>query len=152
VPTTVTVAELAALNPQELGVSSWLVIDQARIDTFADATDDHQWLHVDEGRAKDGPYGRTIAHGYLTMSLIPRLLREVLELSDRTRGVNYGIETVRFTGPVGVGSAIRLRASLSSAVWRPDGGLKYRISCVVEVDGSDRPAVVAEVVYLAYKD
>lgn len=140
------------MAPQELGTSSWLVIDQARIDGFADATEDHQWVHVDPERAKGGPYGRTIAHGYLTVSLIPRLLRDVLEIRDRARGVNYGAERIRFTGPVAVGSSIRLRASLNSTEWRPDGGLLYRIGCVVEVEGSDRPAVVGEVVYLAYTE
>ena len=122
----VTVAELRGLGQTDLGESGWLVIDQDRVNGFADVTEDHQWIHVDGERAAQGPFGTTIAHGYLTLSLVPRLLEEVVVVTDQVRGTNYGIDRARFTSPVPVGSRVRLRGRLLDARSRPDGGLTDR--------------------------
>lgn len=149
---TLTVAELAEAGGRDLGVSDWLRVDQRRVGLFAHATDDHQWIHVDPERAAAGPFGRTIAHGYLTLSLVPRLLEQLLVVSDQVRGANYGLERVRFTSPVPVGSSIRLAAQLAEAQRREDGGVQFRITIRVEIDGQERPAMVGESIYLAYAD
>lgn len=149
-PLALTIAELAASENRNLGTSDWLVVDQPRVDTFADATDDHQWIHVDPDRAAAGPFGTTIAHGYLTLALVPRLLEQLLVVSDQARGTNYGLERVRFTCPVPVGSAIRLAAELAEARLRDDGGVQYKVAVRVEVRGQERPAMVGESIYLAY--
>ena len=128
---------------QELGVSGWLAIDQARVNLFADATDDHQWIHVDPLRAKEGPFGATIAHGYLTMSLISRFMPELLELRMRM-GVNYGVDKVRFPAPVKVGDRIRARASLTSAEATKDGGMQANIRVTIEIENGDKPGCVAD--------
>src|SRR5690625_5268613 len=120
-PLNVTVAQLANLKNYELGVSEWFHIGQERIDQFADATEDHQWIHVDSERAATGPFGRTIAHGYLTLALLPHLLTQLLKVTDEVRGTNYGLDRVRFTGPVRVGSYVRLIASIVESHVRPDG-------------------------------
>jgi acyl dehydratase len=146
----VTVAELRDLGQTELGESSWLVIDQDRVNGFADVTEDHQWIHVDGERAAQGPFGTTIAHGYLTLSLVPRLLEEVVVVTDQVRGTNYGIDRARFTSPVPVGSRVRLKGRLLDARSRPDGGLQYKLGVELEVEGQDRPALVAEIILLAY--
>src|SRR6478752_384434 len=104
--------ELKKLAGSDLGTSEWIEVTQERIDTFAEATGDHQWIHVDPERAKQGPFGRTIAHGYLTLSLLPQLMPQVLTIEDSVMGVNYGVEKVRFTSPVPVGSRVRLHARL----------------------------------------
>lgn len=145
-----TVAELATTDDRDLGVSDWFHIEQDRVDGFADATDDHQWIHVDPERARGGPFGTTIAHGYLTLALVPRLLDELLRVTDQVRGTNYGLERVRFTNPVPVGAALRLAASILSAERRGDGGVRYRIGLRIEVAGEERPALVGETIYLAY--
>jgi len=98
--TELTIAELEETGERELGTSSWVQIEQRRIDLFAEATDDHQWIHVDPAAAAQGPFGQTVAHGYLTLSLLPALLSEVLSVTDARMGVNYGVERVRFTSPV----------------------------------------------------
>ena len=134
----------------DLGVSDWLTITQDRIDLFADATGDHQWIHVDAERAASGPFGRTVAHGYLTLSLVPELFAGLLELTDLTRGVNYGIERLRFTAPVLVDSSVRLAGTVLNARRKADGAVEYRVALRVEIAGSERPAMVAESLFLAY--
>ena len=131
------------------GPSSWIEIPQEKIDAFADATGDHQWIHVDPERAAEGPFGTTIGHGYLTLSLLPMLLAEVMTISDARMGVNYGVNKVRFTAPVPSGSRVRLHATLLGSERRPNGVL-FRIGVEIEVEGGSRPAVVGEVLFLAY--
>lgn len=147
---TVTVDELRRLGQTDLGWSAWLPVEQARVDLFADATEDHQWIHVDPDRAAAGPFGATIAHGYLTLSLIPFLLEDLLSVSDQVRGTNYGIDRARFTSPVRVGSRVRMKGQLLSVQERPDGGLQYKVGVEVHIEGQERPALVGEFVYLAY--
>lgn len=146
----VTVEELKGLGRTPLGTSDWLLVDQERVNRFADATDDHQWIHVDVERAATGPFGRPIAHGYLTLSLVPRLLEDMLKVTDQVRGTNYGIDRARFTSPVPVGSQVRLSGDLVEVKARPDGGLQYKVEVQLHVRGSERPALVAECIYLAY--
>jgi acyl dehydratase len=147
---TVTVAELAQLGETDLGASPWLTVEQPRIDGFADATNDHQWIHVDPERAAQGPFGTTIAHGYLTLSLIPYLLDQLLSISDQVRGTNYGIDRARFTNPVRVGARIRLKGRLLSVTPRTDGGFQFKVGAEVEIEGEERPALVGEFLYLTY--
>ncbi len=145
-----TLDELTPLIGSELGVSDWLEITQERIDTFADATDDHQWIHVDPARAKDGPFGKTIAHGYLTLSLIIPLWTQLLDVRDVRNKLNYGLNKVRFPSPVPVGSKVRVRASLAS-VEEVAGGAQLTLDVVVECDGSEKPACVAQPVFRFYR-
>lgn len=145
-----TAAELLEAGERDLGESRWMRIDQTRIDLFADATDDHQWIHVDPQRAKDGPFGTTVAHGYLTLSLLPRFLEDVLAITDEVRGTNYGVDRARFTSPVPEGSELRIRGTLRSATARDDGGVQYRVGFDLEIRGQERPALVGEVIYLTY--
>jgi acyl dehydratase len=140
-----TLDELPSLVGQELGVSSWIEIDQSRIDLFADATDDHQWIHIDPERAKQGPFGETIAHGYLTLSLVIQMWADILEVRDVTTKVNYGLNKVRFPSPVPSGSKIRARATLAAADPIP-GGAQLTVDTVIEREGSDKPACVAQLV------
>ena len=144
-----TLDELAALVGRDLGASSWVVIDQVRIDTFADATDDHQWIHTDPERAKDGPFGTTIAHGYLTLALLVPMWSQILDVRQARTKVNYGLGKVRFTAPVPVGSRIRATAKLAS-VDPLDGGVQVSIDAVIEREGLDRPVCVAQPVYRFY--
>jgi len=146
--TTLTLAELESAGERELGTSSWHTLDQSKIDLFAEATGDHQWIHVDPERAKDGPFGTTVAHGYLTLSLLPLLVSEVLTVSDSAMGLNYGIEKIRFTSPVPSGSRVRLKAKLLRAEPRGPSVLFF-IGVEIEIEGKEKPAVVGEVVYLA---
>lgn len=146
----VTLAELRELGETDLGSSRWFALEQPRVDLFADATDDHQWIHVDPERAAAGPFGRTIVHGYLTLSLVPRLLEDLLRVTDQVRGTNYGIDRARFTSPVPVGSEVALSGRLLEVRSRPDGGLYYRVGVELRVRDSDRPALVAKCSYLAY--
>jgi acyl dehydratase len=146
----VTLEELRGLGETALGESDWLVVDQDRVNGFADVTEDHQWIHVDRERAAQGPFGTTIAHGYLTLSLIPRLLEEVLVVTDQVRGTNYGIDRARFTSPVPVGSRVRLSGRLVEVRPRADGGLQYKVGVELQVDGQERPALVADILLLAY--
>ncbi len=143
---TTTIDGLTGLVGKELGVSNWLEVTQKRVDTFADATDDHQWIHVDPARAAAGPFGAPIAHGYLTLSLLVPLIGEVLTVSDASLTVNYGLEKVRFPAPVPVGSQIRLRAVLAAADAVP-GGIQATVQCTVEIDGGTKPACVAQIVF-----
>lgn len=134
--------DAVALVGTELGVSEWLPIDQSRIDRFAEATDDHQWLHVDPARAADGPYGSTIAHGFLVLSLLPALAADVIKAEGFSAVVNYGLERVRFPSPVREGSRIRDRVSLDQAI-EAKGGLLLTVTHTIEIEGSERPACVA---------
>jgi acyl dehydratase len=147
VPTTLTLAELEQSGERELGTSGWHTIDQRQIELFAEATGDRQWIHVDPERAAAGPFGTTVAHGYLTLSLLPMLIGEVISVSDSGLGVNYGTEKLRFTAPVPSGSRVRLHAKLLRAERRGPGVVYVGVS--VEVEGQAKPALVGEVVYLA---
>ena len=147
--TSLTVAELAESGERTLGTSSWHVVDQERIDRFAEATGDDQWIHVDRERAALGPFGTTVAHGYLTLSLLPIMLRETISLSDARMVVNYGSERMRFTSPVPSGSRVRVHARLRSSEPR-GGGVLYRTGVEVEIEGQERPALVGEVLGLAF--
>jgi acyl dehydratase len=129
-----------------LGASAWLEITQQRIDGFADATGDHQWIHVDPERAKRGPFGRTIAHGYLTLSLVNCFLPEILEVRGISMGVNYGCDRVRFPAPVPVGSRIRGVGELLAAEEVKGGAVQATVRVTVEIEGSERPACVADTI------
>ena len=130
---------------QELGVSQWLAVDQERINAFADATGDHQWIHVDVERAQtESPYGETIAHGFLTLSLIPALSKENYRIDNAKMGINYGLNRVRFLAPVPARSRIRLRSELVNAAKVDDTTVDLTVRQTVELDGSDKPAAVAE--------
>ena len=141
--------ELKGLAGQDLGHSEWLEITQERVDTFADATGDHQWIHVDVEKAKAGPFGGPIAHGYLTLSLVIPLFGELLKVDGVKMGVNYGLEKVRFPHPVPVGSKIRLAAKVVSVEDVP-GGTQSTFDFTVEIDGVAKPACVARTVYRQY--
>jgi acyl dehydratase len=134
---------------QEVAVSPWLEITQERIDLFAKATEDFQWIHVDRERAKQSPFGGTVAHGFLTLSMLPKLSDSALELTDRKMGVNYGLNRVRFPAPVPAGSKIRGRFTLAK-LERLDGGVQTTWSVVVEREGGDKPVMVAETVSRHY--
>jgi len=144
--TTTTIDGLTGLVGSELGVSDWLEISQARVNMFADATDDHQWIHVDPERAAAGPFGGPIAHGYLTLSLVIPLFSQVLTVTDAVMGVNYGLNKARFPAPVPVGSKIRLRATLAAADPVP-GGVQVSVDCIVETEGGSKPACAAQAVF-----
>ena len=141
--TTVTLAELPALAGTEIGTSDWVDIPQSRIDAFADATDDHQWIHVDPARAADGPFGGPIAHGFLTLALFIPLWSSILAITDATTLINYGLNRVRFTAPVPVDSRVRLTATLA-AVEAAGAGYQLTVDGVIEVEGQERPAVVLQ--------
>ena len=137
---------------KEIGVSSWVTVDQEMIDKFADATGDHQWIHVDVERAKrELPTKNTIAHGYLTLSLIPRLASEIMTVENRSRGINYGTNKVRFTGMVPAGSRVRLRQKIDAVEDVKGDGVRVISTCTMEVEGSDRPALVAETIGISYR-
>jgi acyl dehydratase len=147
----VTFEELPSLVGQETGVSDWVAIDQDRINKFADATGDHQWIHVDVARAaKEMPGGKTIAHGYLTLSLIPWLTGDFLNIAGVTRGINYGSNKIRFTNMVPVGSRVRARSKLT-AVEPKAGGMQLTNEVTIEIDGQSRPACVAETIAIVFK-
>ena len=143
-------AELDSAVGVELGPTDWLVVDQPRIDQFAQATDDQQWIHVDPSRAADGPYGRTIAHGLLTLSLLPQFMHRLYRVDGVAMAINYGFNKVRFITPVRVGSRLRARSTLTT-VTEVGGGLQATLTTTIEVDGSDKPAAVVESIvrYLA---
>src|ERR1700716_667749 len=136
-------ADLGQYVGKEIGVSDWFTVDQAIIDKFAEATGDHQWIHVDVERAKrEMPGGKTIAHGWLTLSLVPRLASTLYRVNNRSRGITYGATRVPFTGRVPAGSRIRLRLSIKS-VEAVEGGVRTTSSGTMELEGSDRPVLVA---------
>ena len=147
----VTFEELPALAGQEIGVSDWVEIDQDRVNKFADATGDHQWIHLDVERAKkEMPGGKTIAHGYLTLSLIPWLAGNFLRIEGVTRGINYGSNKVRFTSMVPVGSRVRARSKLLSVEPR-GGGMQLTSEVTIEIEGAPRPACIAETIGIVFK-
>ncbi|MFC6284966.1 MaoC family dehydratase [Nocardioides sp. GCM10027113] len=139
--------EVAAAVGEELGTSEWLTVEQDRVDAFADATGDHQWIHVDAERAKDGPFGGTIAHGYLTLSLVPYLGTTVFSLETPGAKLNYGVNKVRFPNPLRVGSRIRSTVSVADVTDLP-AGKQLTLRHVIEIEGEDKPACVAETVVL----
>ena len=146
--TTLTIEELEQSGERELGTSSWHEISQEQINTFADATGDHQWIHVDPERAAEGPFGTTVAHGYLTLSMLPMLLSEVVSVSDAVMGVNYGTEKIRFTSPVPSGSRVRLRGKLLRTERRGPSVI-WHVGIQIEIEDKEKPALVGEVVYMA---
>jgi acyl dehydratase len=139
--------EIEAATGEEIGTTDWVEITQERVDQFADATGDHQWIHVDVEKAKDGPFGGTIAHGYLTLSLVPWLGSQVFELDTPGAKLNYGVNKVRFPNPVRVGSRVRARVSVGEVTDIP-AGKQLTLKYVVEIEGQDKPACVAETVVL----
>ena len=144
-----TPADLKNAIGKQLGVSDWLEIDQDRIDKFADATGDHQWIHVDPERAKDGPFGACIAHGYLTQSLVNFFLPQIVEVHGISMGVNYGADKLRFPAPVPVGSRIRGSAELIKAE-EIKGCIQSTVRVSVEIEGSDRPGCVIDTISRYY--
>jgi acyl dehydratase len=139
------VEELRAAVGEDLGTSSWITVDQKRIDLFADATDDHQWIHVDPERAATGPFGRTVAHGFLTVALLPAFGWDTFTVEGVSMTVNYGMNKVRFPAPVPVGSRVRGHSKLLD-VTDVNGGVAATIGGTVEIEDSPKPACVAEVV------
>lgn len=136
---------LQALVGQEVGTSDWILIDQERVKLFADATDDHQWIHVDVERAeRESPFGGPVAHGFLTLSLLPRLTASILEVEGVTTKVNYGLDKVRFIAPVPVGSHVRARQTLEQVEARGDGRYMLHNTVTIEIQDSDKPACIAE--------
>jgi acyl dehydratase len=143
------VASLTDAAGTVLGPGPWLEIDQSRVDLFADATDDHQWIHVDPERAAQGPFGGTIAHGYLTLSLLPVLMKDLYSVDGVKMGINYGLNKVRFPSPVRVGSKVRLTAQIASVEQLP-GGVQLVLKSTVESSGGEKPVCVAESVVRYY--
>jgi len=141
--------EVKAKVGEELGVGDWLEVTQERINQFAEATGDHQWIHVDPERAAQGPFGTTIAHGYLTLSLIPSLGGGGLPVTGAKMGINYGLDRVRFIAPVKVGSRVRARRKLVD-VTEGEGFVQLKVEVTVEIEGQDKPAAVAETLSRAY--
>jgi len=137
--------ELRAAVGAEVGPTDWVTIEQSRVDGFADATDDHQWIHVDPVRAAAGPFGGTIAHGYLTLSLVNLFLPQLVRVENAKMGVNYGTDKVRFPAAVRVGARIRGRAQVLGASDVP-GGVQITVRVTIEVEGGDRPACVADTI------
>jgi acyl dehydratase len=144
-----TLAELENAEDVDLGTSAWETITQEQVNQFAEATHDHQWIHVDPEAAKQGPFGSTVAHGYLSLALLPYLLSQVLNVTDARMGINYGTERVRFTAPVPVGSDVRLKARLLGSERRGEG-VRYRVGVEIEIRDAEKPALVGEVVYLVF--
>ena len=140
------VADLAAAQGQAIGQSDWVTITQEDVNLFADATGDHQWIHVDPERAAKGPFGKTIAHGFMTLALLPRLQHEMYTVNGIKLAVNYGLNKVRFLAPVLAGSRIRSRSELVDATKVNDNTVNLTVRHTIEVDGSDKPAVVADLI------
>jgi len=145
-----TLADLAACVGQEIAVSDWLTITQDQVNQFAQATGDHQWIHVDVEKARAGPFGAPIAHGFLTLSLLPVFLESSFDIRQPGMGVNYGLNRVRFTAPVPVGSRVRGRLTLLAAEPIEHGGLQMTWSVVVEREGAEKPVCVAEALVRRY--
>jgi acyl dehydratase len=141
---------LRALAGTDLGRSSWRELTQKQVDTFADATGDHQWIHVDPERAALGPFGGTIGHGYLTLALIPELLRQLVSVEGLAMAVNYGLDRVRFPAPVPVGAKVRLGATLAAVTDVGDKAVQVVIDCTVETDAGSKPACVARLLLRWY--
>jgi acyl dehydratase len=145
-------AELKQAVGRQLGTSDWLEISQERIDLFAEATGDHQWIHVDPERAAQGPFGSTIAHGYLTQSLVNHFLPQIVEVRGVRMGINYGADRLRFPAPVPVGSRIRGSAQLLAAEDTKDGAVQAKIRVTVEIEGAERPACVIDTISRYYPE
>lgn len=143
-------SEVPALLGQEVAVSDWMTITQEQVNLFAQATGDHQWIHVDVERAQAGPFGAPIAHGFLTLSLIPRIFESSIEILDSRMGVNYGLNKVRFPAPVPVGSRLRGRMKLIGCDAIENGGLQMTWQVTIEREGSDKPVCVAESISRRY--
>jgi acyl dehydratase len=148
--TTVAYADVAGLAGTDLGWSDWLEVTQDRVQLFADATDDHQWIHVDPERAKTGPFGAAIAHGYLTLSLVNKFLPQLLEVRGISMGVNYGVDRVRFPAPVKVGARVRGTGELVEVERQKDGSVQAKVRVTVEIEGGAKPACVAETISRYY--
>jgi acyl dehydratase len=144
------IRELEHRVGEEIAVSPWVEMPQERIDLFAKATEDFQWIHVDREKAKASPFGTTIAHGFLTLSMLPKLTESTFEFSDRRMGVNYGLNRVRFTAPVPAGARIRGRFKLAKYEKLEDGGVQTTWQVTVEREGGDKPAMVAETISRHY--
>ncbi|SFB56184.1 Acyl dehydratase [Amycolatopsis marina] len=144
------IAGITALAGTDLGHTDWLEITQGRVNTFADATGDHQWIHVDVERAKAGPFGRPIAHGYLTLSLIIPLFNDLLEINGIEMSVNYGLNKVRFPAPVPVGARVRLGGAVADVNEVKGNGVEMTMDFTVEIENSAKPACVAQAVYRHY--
>jgi acyl dehydratase len=146
-----TINDYAAQIGKEIGVSDWVMVDQDRINKFADATGDHQWIHVDVEKAKkEMPGGKTIAHGYLTLSLVPMLTHGISRVKKVSRGINYGSNKVRFTNMVPAGSRVRARQKLIAADPVQGNGMRFTAEITIEIEGQERPACVAEVMSIQY--
>ncbi|MCW3768466.1 MULTISPECIES: MaoC family dehydratase [Paenarthrobacter] len=141
---------LLAMSGKDLGTTDYREITQQQINLFADATDDQQWIHIDPERAKDGPFGAPIAHGFLTLSLIIPFWGELFDVDGVTTKVNYGLDKVRFTSPVKVGSKVRMQGSIAE-VTEVKGGAQIKVNATIEIEGQERPAVVAEFLARFYK-
>lgn len=146
-PVTMALDELADARDLDLGASSWLDVTQDVVDRFADATDDHQWIHVDPERAAEGVFGGTIAHGFWTLAMLPAMVGELLTVPDANMGVNYGSDRVRLTAPVPVGSRVRARGTLSHTESKA-GGLLMHVDVEVQIEGAERPALVGRMLFL----
>ena len=146
----VEIKDLPGMVGQEVGVSDWVLVDQDRVNQFAEATGDHQWIHVDVERAKAGPFGGPIAHGFLTLSLLPKIVESALHVEGTRMGVNYGLNKVRFTAPVPVGGRVRGRMVLLACDPIEGNGMQMTWRVTVELEGSTRPACVAESITRRY--
>ena len=145
-----TLSELPPLVGQEVAVSDWITVTQEQVNLFAEATGDHQWIHVDVERAKAGPFGGPIAHGFLTLSLLPRFFESALAITESKMGVNYGLNKVRFTSPVPVGSRLRARMKLLACAPVPDNGMQMTWEVKVEREGAEKPVCIAESLVLRF--
>ncbi|WP_370185078.1 MaoC family dehydratase [Rhodococcus wratislaviensis] len=144
---TIDINDLATVAPADLGYSRWIEIDQTRIDAFAEVSEDHQWIHTDPARAAEGPFGQTIAHGYLTLSLISALIDDLFSVTGQSAAVNYGLNRVRFPAPVLVGSRVRAHGAIRR-VSPKNSGLEVLVDIAVIAEEQDKPACVAEVLFL----
>ncbi|HEU4758096.1 MAG TPA: MaoC family dehydratase [Agromyces sp.] len=147
--TTVAYDDVAGLAGTDLGWTDWLEVTQERVNLFADATDDHQWIHVDPERAEDGPFGGAIAHGFLTLSLAVKFWSELFDVTGVSTRVNYGLDKVRFVSPVKVGARVRMNAVIDE-VTEVRGGYQFAVDQTIEIEGADKPAVVARGLYRFY--
>lgn len=145
-----TLQDLAACVGQEVAVSDWMPVTQAQVNQFAEATGDPQWIHVDVERAKKGPFGGTIAHGFLTLSMLPKFFESSFDIRQTSMGINYGLNRVRFTSVVPVGSRLRGRMTLKAVEWIEQGGLQMTWSVIVEREGHDKPVCIAESISRRY--
>ena len=145
-----TVAELAACVGQDIGTSEWVTVTQEMVNQFADATGDHQWIHIDVERAKKGPFGAPIAHGFLTLSLLPRFMAETFTVVQKAMGVNYGLNKVRFTSPAPVGCRLRANVKMTKAETIENNGMQFTWAVTVEREGASKPCCVAETMSRSY--